>query len=280
VIVAIFCDTPLRAETLRLAGSDLLGPGFSAALTTFAQRENFALEMHFEGSRSGLERLQAGAADLAFVAFAPDETAPAAPYVTQTLAYRVAVIVVPARLGITQASFTQLDGFFGARGPAGFTQWRDLGATGPAANLTATTHVFDADAAGLSHDLFSHLVLRGAGFKSSVRRHEKLETLLEALASNGGGLAILPRAPAAVADLRVLSVAKAEGEPAFGPTAQNVHAGDYPLRLPLWIVYRDADVAKLRALLNFLANDEVARALEAADWLPAPPSAQRATTAR
>lgn len=253
--------TTVFPADLRVVGSDLLGADFAAALVTFSKQEKLSLTTTFAGSRAGLEALKAGAADVALVALAPDEKLPGAPWAAFPLAYRVAVVAAPAHIGLAQISFVQLDGFFGASGPAGYTLWRDVGVDGPAGQLSVTTHVLEGKTDGVSIDIFSHAALRVPRLKSAVMRHTEFVALKERLATEAGGLAILSDVPPAGSGLRTLLIAKAEGDPAYGPTPENIHTGDYPLRLPIYVVYRVESTGKLKALLAFLWSDTVAQSL-------------------
>jgi ABC-type phosphate transport system substrate-binding protein len=262
-----------HAERVKVAGSDLLGRDFEAALQAFAQREKLPVEVAFQGSRAGIDALKTGATDLAIVSLAPDEKLPADSFVASPLAYRIAVVVAPQAIPATQISFTQLDGFFGASGPAGYTSWRDLGVTGQAAPLTVATHLLATRTDSLAVDIFTHAALREPRLKSSVTRHTKLESIKEKLATEEGGLAILPMLPGPAVGLRVLSISKGEGEPAFGPTPENIHTGDYPLRLPVFVVYRKEPGPALRELLKFLWSEAAADALSrGSSCVPVPPS--------
>ncbi len=249
------------SANVRVVGSDLLGAEFGAALEVFAKRENLRLTTAFAGSRAGLEELKAGKADVALVAFAPDEKKPDESFVTLPLAYRIAVVVVPEHIEVTQISFKALDGAFGVGGAAGFSLWRDLGAGGAAAPLTVTTHVLAGNGDELSVDLFARTALRVPKLKSSVLRYDDFATLKARLSAEEGGLAILSYVPPVGGGLRALSVAKGDGDPAFGPTAENIHTGDYPLRLPVYVVYRGENAARLGSLLMYLWSDEAARSL-------------------
>ncbi|HVU24665.1 MAG TPA: phosphate ABC transporter substrate-binding protein, partial [Opitutus sp.] len=63
-------------------------------------------------------------------------------------------------------------------------------------------------------------------------------------------------------------------EIAYAPTPEHVHAGNYPLRLPLWLVVRRAAAAADLEFLQFLVGDDVARALERAGFVPLPRQAR------
>jgi hypothetical protein len=63
--------------------------------------------------------------------------------------------------------------------------------------------------------------------------------------------------------------------PAFGPTDDNVHYGDYPIRLAFYIVYNLRDDAKLRPVIRELLDDEVAASLRANDLIALPDTVRR-----
>ncbi len=258
------CLVPMAgfASELRIVGSDLAGAEFQTTLRAFAKREGVALAMTFAGSRAGLDDLRSGRADVALTAFAPDERMPdEAVYLIKPLFYRIAVVAVPEHIDLTQISYPALDGFLGANGPAGFGIWKDVGVTGSAEKLGVSTHVLEGEGGGLSVDLFARGALRVPKLKSSVMRYDDFAELKVQVSTPEGGLAVLPYVPPAGSGLRALLVAKGEGEPAFGPTPENIHAGDYPLRLPVYVVYREESAAKLGVLLAFLWSDEVAQSL-------------------
>jgi DNA-binding transcriptional LysR family regulator len=272
--------TPLAgfSADLRVVGSDLLGADFAGALEVFAKRENVRVSTAFAGSRAGLDDLKNGRADVALVAFAPDEKLPDGVFVAQPLAYRIAVVAVPEHIGVTQISFNALDGFFGANGPAGFSIWRDIGVTDSAAQWGVSTHVLMGEGGGLSVDLFTRTALRMPKLKSSVLRYDGFGALKGQLSAAEGGLAVLPYVPQAGSGMRALLVEKVEGEPGFGPTPENIHTGDYPLRLPVYVVYRTESATKLGTLLAFFWSEDVARSLAKNPVLTPVPASGRGRT--
>jgi hypothetical protein len=264
-----------KPAELRIAGSDLLGAAFEQALSDDARRSQVPMRADFSGSRAALDALKAGGADLAIILLAPDEKLPEQGFVATPLAYRIAVIAASRDTDVTQVSFTQLEGFFGASGPAGYRLWRDLGAGGQKASLTVETHRLETATDAVSIDLFRHAVLRVPRLKPTVQRHERMASLVEKLNAEPGGLAILPELPERGASLRVLMVSKKDGEPAFSPTPENIHSGDYPLRAAVWVVYPEKSAEDLRPVLRFLWSDEAARALETGSHCVAVPRSGR-----
>ena len=51
--------------------------------------------------------------------------------------------------------------------------------------------------------------------------------------------------------------------PAFGPTNDNVYYGDYPIRLPFQIVYKEERETELSEILSMLLSDKVTDVLRA-----------------
>ena len=272
-VFVLLTSAGFSEQRVRVAGSDLLGGQFRAALQKHGAEKGVLVETVFEGSRGALGAVIARTADAAVVMLAPDETPRDPGLVVEPVAYRIAVVVVPAHIGLTEISFAQLEGFFGAQGGAGHNVWRDLGVEGSAGPLAVSTHLWAEGSEVVSIDLFSHLVLRSSRLKTSVVRHETSQSLLTRLSSEEGGLAVLARMPPQGTGLRTLAVARAKGEPAFGPSADNIHTGDYPLRWPLVLVYRREDLERVRELRTFLAGDPARKILSAeSGFVPVPAS--------
>jgi hypothetical protein len=82
----------------------------------------------------------------------------------------------------------------------------------------------------------------------------------ELLRSDAASIAILPRMPASK-QVKALMISSEANGPAFGPTEDNVHYGDYPIRLAFYIVYNARDKARVQELHRVLMSDEIADAL-------------------
>ena len=84
-------------------------------------------------------------------------------------------------------------------------------------------------------------------------------------------IALRALSPAAeVAGLRVLALAASPTDPAYAPTAENVHSGGYPLRMPLYVTFSRQAAPDLQLFLKFLLADEAAAALAPAHFVPLP----------
>jgi phosphate transport system substrate-binding protein len=90
------------------------------------------------------------------------------------------------------------------------------------------------------------------------------------LLAGEGGIALAPLSLADQPGIKVLAVSRAAGGVAYAPTAVNVQRGDYPLRWPIYLVFRRADAKSLYPILRYLLGDAVAGDCQQAGVMPAP----------
>jgi ABC-type phosphate transport system substrate-binding protein len=273
---SILLVSPSRGGGIRIAGSDLLGAGFAGEITAFARKQGVEVSIAMAGSRDGLEKVKTGQADLAFVALPPGETMPTQPLQARLWACHVAMVVVPSSQPVDRLSLAQLAGIFAVEGQADIRQWGDLGAGGEWRQRAIISHAMTTGVeGGLALELLRHDVLRATSLKSNVNLHKKYDGWLDALATDGGGdIALIPWIPPARNDLKVLALSVDANQPAFGPTPENVHSGDYPLRWPVYVVMAADAAGSLRPWLEFLWSDQGAVVAEKARLVPLPASAR------
>ncbi len=273
---SLFVSSLVGAEAIRLAGSDLLDEALRPSLTEFAKQNDLELSLDMRGSRLGLEALQGGKADLALLVFGEQDPKPGPEFSSSVFGYLTSVVVVPADLSLTQISFPQLAGVFGANELVNHKRWSDVGALGNWAPRTISAMALRRSA-GLSLDLFRYNVLQKPELKPTVALLDTPEEVYARLSGEEGGIAILPAPPpASGSKLKVLLVAKGAraGDVAYPPTSENLHTGDYPLRLPVHVVFRKGDAPKVGRVIKHLLADETAPALQAAGVVPLPVQAR------
>ena len=263
----------IRAD-VRVVGTDLLGVEFSKALNEFGGQNDLPLALAFDGSRPGLDQLKARRADLALLALPAEEESALAGLETLTVAYHVVVVIVPSALPLERVTLEELGGILGEGGPVNLSRWGELGLGGEWAIGAIAPHA-PAVGRGIAVEFFRHVVLHDRVFKSTVTRYATPSELAVRLAADGRIIAIAPMRPNGNAAAKVVPVALRANEPAFTPTPENLHSGDYPLRLPLRIVFRRESAAALRPLLRFLFSDGLAAKLGVADVVPLASAARR-----
>jgi phosphate transport system substrate-binding protein len=85
-----------------------------------------------------------------------------------------------------------------------------------------------------------------------------------------GGVAVLPLLPTNQLNLKTLLVAKGGTDVAFGPTADNLYSGDYPIRLPVYLVFRKDAAKRLQTTVHFLLSEDAVPLWESAQLVPLP----------
>lgn len=270
---AIFASVPVCAD-VRVVGSDLLGVDFAEAIADFARRNEQAVTLDLGGSREGLERLNQGRAELGLLVFAPGETLPSTPYSVMPLAYHVAVAVAPASLPLNQVSFPQLAAIYGEEAQTSARRWADIGVSAAPWAQRPVQACLPAASSSLTTDLFRHTVLPSPQLRPTVVLTETVQAALDRARGEEGGITIVPAPTLASAGLKVLLVAKDREAVAFAPTPENVYRGDYPLRLPVYLVFRKASLRDLQPLLRFLLSEDAIPVLERARLMPLPINAR------
>lgn len=256
------------AAEIRVAGSDLLGPAFSAAMEKFGRESGVTVTPLLNGTRPGLDRLRAGDADIGLFTLPPGEAAPGEPLLTRVIAYQPVVLVVPEKLPLTQLTLAQVRGIFAATGAENFTQWGELGLTGEWRTRTITIQAVEPRVA-LTLPLFRRLVLNNADLKP-LASTATLERVLDRVRNSDNGIGLVPPVPGANSGLRALALAPSVRESAHLPTPENLHDGSYPLRLPLYVSFRREAAPRLQLFLRFLLSEECADALAQAHFLALP----------
>lgn len=268
LVLLPFVFNVLHAE-VRVVGSDLFGPKFSAALTAHAKRNELDLTLALAGSRVGLEQLKNGQADLGVVVFAPGEQPPGPPFVSLPVAYHTTVVVVPASVPVTQITFGQLNAIYGDDAQSGVRRWNDLGVTGEWAHRNILPNI-PGPGGGITFDLFRYTVLTAPKLKPTVSVQAGLAETLTRIRGEEGGMAILPLLPPEQPRLKTLLVARDAKEVAFGPTPENIHSGDYPIRLPVYVVFRKEDAKRMQPTLRYLLSEDAVPVWDSVHLVPLP----------
>lgn len=268
VVLSLPGFTRARAAEHRVVGTDLLGVEFSKALYEFAGRHGLDLALAFDGSRPGLDELKAGRADLALLVLPAGEESAAPVFQSIAVAYHRVVVIVPAGCSLPHVTFDQLAGIFG-RGALRVERWRELGVGGDWAGSNVTPLAPEVGT-GIAVEYFCHVVLRGRELKSNVIRYPDAAGLMARFSGETRGVALAADVPPAAPELRILPVAVEAHGPAYLPTPENLHSGDYGLGLPLRLVVRREAVPALLPLIRFLGGDEGAPHLERAGVVPLP----------
>ncbi len=261
----------VQADEIRIAASDLLATYIEAPLKAYGAEHDTVFTVDSIGSLPALDRLRSDEIDLAIIAVPEGDVVPREEFSIYPFAYDAAVIAVNESNPIDEISLARLGGIFGTNEEFNFNTWGDLGLSGWGSRNIKPLAGTSEDSIAL--ELFKYSVFKGGAMKSGVAmvKDSEIEDLLR---SDAASIAILSRMPKN-SSIKVLMVSDGAGAPAFGPSDDNVHYGDYPIRLAFYIVYNKRDEAKLREAIRVLLDEDVARSLRANDLLALPDTVRR-----
>ena len=262
-----------QAEEIRIAASDLLADYIRAPLKAYAAENDSTFVVDSIGSLPALDRLRSDEIDLAIIAVPEGDEVPRDEFSVYPFAYAVAVIVVNDSNPIDEISVARLGGIFGSKEELNLNTWGELGLSGMGSRnikaLAGTSYE------SIALELFKYSILKGGVMKPSVSMVNDAE-VEDLLRSDAASIAILSRMPENE-NIKALMVSSDSDTyaPAFGPTDDNVHYGDYPIRLAFYIVYDLRDDAKLRPTIRELLNDEVATSIRSKGLIALPETVRR-----
>jgi ABC-type phosphate transport system substrate-binding protein len=262
-----------QADEIRIAASDLLADYIQASLEAYGEENEMTFLVDSIGSLPALDRLRSDEIDLAIIAVPEASEVPREEFSIYPFAYDAAVIVVNGSNPIDEISLSHLGGIFGTNEEFSFNTWGDLGLSGwGSRNIKPLAGTSDDS---IALELFKYSVFKGGAIKPSVAmvKASEIENLLR---SDAASIAILSRMPEN-SSVKVLMVSDGDSDdtPAFGPSDDNVHYGDYPIRLAFYIAYNERDTAKLRPVIRELLDDEVAASLRENDLIALPDTVRR-----
>jgi ABC-type phosphate transport system substrate-binding protein len=268
----LFVCEASAAET-RVTGSDLLGEGFASAVVRAANSNEWAVQVDLTGTRPALQQLRQGRVDVALLALPPGELPPGDEFFSREIAAQPIVVIVPEAVPLTQITHAQVRGIFATGAVENYSTWGELGLTGSWWTRAITTFALDTQA-GLTLPLVRRLGLNGGDLKPTVTVVPSLSELSSRLMVAESGIALTSAIPEAGSGLRALALAASLTDPAYLPTADNLHRAAYPWRLPLYLTVRRTAVPRLLPFVHVLLGEHCHKALEAAHYVPLPTGAR------
>lgn len=261
------------AKTISYSGSDFLRgdpeKSLNAAIEkTFGEQAQSTLR----GSVAGEAELRAGKADFAMlivlgkienVPEVRDKTWRAFP-----LAYQVSYIAVSAANPAEAVTFEQLAAIFGKFSKKNATSWTEAGLPEfSSAMRPCIGDIAKTDAV----TFFQDRALPNFALKNSVRGLQTDAAVFKEIVNDPGVIAVVGSPVPAGVPAKMLAVANDRGKPGnatpYPPTFTNIYNADYPLTIPLYVVYPAAKRELLKPVLRHLYSDEMAEKLTAAGFV-------------
>ncbi len=271
LIMAACAAVSLHAEEIRISASDLLADYIEAPLQAYGDEHEVSFEIDGIGSLPAMDRLRSNEIDMAIIAVPEADTVPREDFAIYPFAYDIAVIAVNAGNPIDEITISRLGGIFGANEEFNFNTWGDLGLSGWGSRTIKP--MAGPSEESISLELFKYSVFKGGVMKPKVAmvKDSEVEGLL---ASDAASIAILSRLPKSN-KVKTLMVSNSADSPAFGPSEDNVHYGDYPIRLAFYIAFNKRDEAKMKPVLRVLFSDETATSLRDQNLFALPDTIRR-----
>lgn len=268
------CVLPLcvKADVIRIVGSDLLTPIVEAALQNTKAGDGQPLQIDLKGSLPGVDEWQSGNAMVLIEAIQPGRPVPhdAVPF-----GYAAVVVLVHKSNPILEMSLPQLASIYGQGMGAAAQRWNEVGVSGSFGNRAIGAAIVDNRHAILI-DQFRDQVLSNQQLRSSVRRLANRAEVTPTFSGDVGAIVVTNRLPAEDGPAKALPLSLGgQHDFAFGPTEQNIHYGEYPLRVGFYIRFREQDRAQVKAIATQLLSDATATRLTEAGFIPAPASLRK-----
>jgi phosphate transport system substrate-binding protein len=269
-----FAGLPVQALTI--SGSDLFGGQLEKTLSAELAAAGLDVSIEFDGSLLGLRDLEAGTVDASLLAI-PDASVGESPLRKFPIGYQIVAFAVHSSNPVTQVTYQQLSDLFKEGGA--LSKWSDL-TSDPAWTDRNISLLASRRGNAITLELFNAMVMKGASYKVDLRfLTGDNQSLINAVIEDPSAIVLTP-AVQVQGSVKFLAVRGNEGGQAYTPSRDNVFFGDYPLRLPFYLVVADSmDEATLGTLLNVLYSDAITAALAKVDCLPVPEPEQRALLA-
>lgn len=270
--ISLLALLALPANALVISGSDLFGEGVRDALEVELEAAGLEAEITFDGSLLGLRDLEEGTVDASLLAI-PEGSAEETSLRKFPVAYQIVACAVHATNPVTELTYDELVNLYRDNGT--IEDWSQL-TLDPTWADRKVTLMASRRANAITLELFNAIVLKGDRLKPSVRYIQGTDAELLATIVEDPTVLLLTPAIRVEGPVKLLAIRKTETDQGYTPSIDNVFFGDYPLRLPFYLVVSEAmDRETIGMLLTVLYSDAVTEALEAASSLPVPELEQR-----
>lgn len=214
-----------------LAGSDIVGPALTPALT--------GITTDFRGTLDALRDLRSGKASAALVFIRSGEIpaeVTAGTWYMAAVAHQPIIVVVNDANHAAEIDLPTLAGLYGNTVDTAFDTWRCL----PASTLTqGPLAIAPHPGRGIAVSYFQQEVLAGEPYRKSVRFAANADDEESRATTTVNSIALLARPPKS-SNLKVLAVSDSrpgKSTKAYFPADSDVNSGDYPLRVPLYVIF-------------------------------------------
>lgn len=258
---------PFSAQAVIINGSDLLGKLLEDTVQEFAADNGIPVAFELKGSINALEALEDQDAHIAL--YTDPGGRPPESYSSIPIAFQVVALAVHERNPVGSLNYEQLAEMIRANGR--IEEWGSL-TEDPEWSTRSINLGIIRNNQHLAMDLFRYKILQDNPVKSTVDYSMNPEVLVDLVRSDNSSLVILPAA-LPHEEIKYLALSQDAESQSYLPSMDNVLYGDYPLRLPFYLVWNEAEATTAtKEILRFFLSDQVAEQLQNQDYMPLPES--------
>ncbi len=269
-LIFIIISHLVQASPLRIVGSDLLRDVIKESSLSQLNRE---VSVTLDGSSLALEDIKSNNADIAIIALPQDISPPADNLESVTFAFQIVVIAVSASNPLEEISLNQIASIYSVNQKLDITNWGAIGLTGAWQGRNISINSV-SNAPGVGLELIKYTVLKNAIMKPLIKYWDNPNELVNYLSNDLSAIAVLPSIPNDNS-IKVLSLSKKDGEYSFSPTLENISFGDYPIRMPFYLVYNKDRKVELNSIFKILYSNEIADKILLSNLNPLPESVRK-----
>lgn len=260
------------AETsglIHIGGSDLLQTAVGEPLMRYAKQFHLDVIVDLQGSTPALDNLKSGKMQLAIIA-APVGQNPAPPgFKAIPFCFTADYIIVNSTNPLTALNLRQVAGIFGAVKES-IGSWNQLKLAGEWADRPIVPYSTSRDD-GVVIEMLKFIALEQKDLRSSVHVLNTPDEVFSAVKNSPAAIGLCGYDPGAPFKVLLLSPDKSAGagtSQAAAPSPENIASGEYPLRLPFYLVYNPANKMALLPYLRLVLSDAYATRLREAHFIP------------
>lgn len=237
-----------EAREIRVVGSDVIRESLKPSFEMFTDK----VVDEMKGSFNALKKLEDEEADIAIVAIPDGVELPGSEWECRPLAFEAAILAVNNVNPLKEMSFDEAEKLFSN---PGIGSWGKIGVKGELDGKSVRLVTID-DRASLVRELFMAKVLSGEDFNMNVEFEKDTKQLEEVVRDRQESIVLMNKVPENGRALSLLDKKKGD-EFSFDPTVENVYYGDYPLRLPYYVVYLKKKEKDISEFVSYLYSEGV-----------------------
>lgn len=272
---ALLASAAQAAETVTIAGSDILGDKIKAPLSVALKKQGISANIEMKGSFTAADALKNAKADVAIIAIPRGEKNPEG-LILFPFAYHIASVAVNIANPIEEISTSQLYKIYSKSASPRVDAWQSLEVGN--ASLKNIMPITTSFSDSLVVELFKYGALKSTGLGQWVNVAKSPAEALSMLRANNSAIAVVGKIED-TSMIKILAISSdsdgGASKYAFRPDRDNIFNGDYPLSLPFYIAVEKSAAARLKPLLKTLLSDEIAAVIDADNFLSAPKNSRK-----